>query len=168
MKNKGFGLLKCIAIPLLVGGLSAFISGGGMQTFGMLTQPPLSPPGWLFPVIWTILYILMGIASWLVWTSGANKQDIYYAIMVYGRQLFVNFFLVDFFLSIELVSLCFRMAFAALGVDTCQYPGILPYQKDGSISADSLSCLGDLCRISESGNLVFELRSAFLSHMLYN
>lgn len=101
MKNKGLGLLKCIAIPLLVGGVSAFLSGGGMQSFGMLTQPPLSPPGWLFPVVWTILYILMGIASWLVWTSNANKQDIFYALMVYGRQLFVNFFWSIFFFRLH-------------------------------------------------------------------
>lgn len=101
MKNKGLELLKCIAIPLLMGGLSAFISGGGMQAFGMLTQPPLSPPGRLFPVVWTILYIMMGIASWLVWTSDINKQDIFYALMVYGRQLFVNFFWPIFFFRLN-------------------------------------------------------------------
>lgn len=77
------------------------LSGGGMRAFGMLKQPPFSPPGWLFPVVWTILYILMGIASWLVWTSDANKQDIAYALMVYGRQLFVNFFWSIFFFRLN-------------------------------------------------------------------
>lgn len=101
MKNKGFGLLKCIAIPLLTGGLSALLSGGGMQAFGMLNQPPLSPPGPVFPVVWTILYILMGIASWLVWTSDADKYDVFYALMVYGRQLFVNFFWPIFFFRLH-------------------------------------------------------------------
>lgn len=101
MKNKQFGLFIFIAIPLFVGGLSAFLSGGGMQTFGMLKQPPFSPPGWLFPIVWTILYILMGIASWLIWTSEAKKQDIHYALMVYGRQLFVNFFWSIFFFRLQ-------------------------------------------------------------------
>ena len=52
-------------------------------------KPPLSPPGWLFPVVWTILYILMGIASYLVLTSGKPNQT---ALTIYGVQLFFNFF----------------------------------------------------------------------------
>ena len=67
-------LVVCIAIPLLVGGLSAFFSGG-MDDFGSMNKPSLSPPGWLFPVVWTILYTLMGIA-----------------LAVYGVQLVFNFF----------------------------------------------------------------------------
>ncbi len=101
LKNKEWGLIKCIAIPLFVGGLSAFLSGSGMEAFGLLKKPPFSPPGFIFPLVWTILYILMGIASWLIWTSGAEKQDIYYALMVYGRQLFVNFFWPVFFFKLE-------------------------------------------------------------------
>ena len=62
----------CLVIPLAVGGISALLTGGGMDTFETLNQPPLSPPGWLFPVVWTILYILMGIASYLVLTSGKS------------------------------------------------------------------------------------------------
>ena len=101
LKNKEWSLIKCIAIPLFVGGLSAFLSGSGMEAFGLLKKPPFSPPGFIFPLVWTILYILMGIASWLIWTSGAEKQDIYYALMVYGRQLFVNFFWPVFFFKLE-------------------------------------------------------------------
>ena len=54
----------------------------------MVNKPPLSPPGWLFPVVWTILYVLMGIASYLVLTSG-KPDDI--ALKAYGIQLAVNF-----------------------------------------------------------------------------
>ena len=63
--NKGL-LLKCIAIPLLVGVVSALLTGGSMEKFGQLNKPPLAPPGWLFPVMWTVLYILMGIGSNLI------------------------------------------------------------------------------------------------------
>ena len=63
MKTDKWLLLKCIVVPLLVGGVAAFITGGGMQNFETLNKPPLSPPGWLFPIVWTILYVLMGVSS---------------------------------------------------------------------------------------------------------
>lgn len=69
-------LIKCIAIPLLVGGVSAFLTQEGMKVFEELNKPPLSPPGWLFPVVWTILYILMGVSSYLIIRSGAEKQKL--------------------------------------------------------------------------------------------
>ena len=62
-----------------------------MEVFAQLDKPPLSPPGWLFPVVWTILYILMGIASWLVLTSEAKREDIVEALIIYGASLVVNF-----------------------------------------------------------------------------
>ena len=84
-------LLICLAIPLAVGGLSALISGGGMGMYAQFIQPPLSPPGWVFPVVWTILYLLMGYASYRVLTSDAPKEEIHKALTVYGAQLFLNF-----------------------------------------------------------------------------
>ena len=96
--DKGL-LAKCIAIPLLVGAVASFITGGGMEMFETLNKPPLSPPGWLFPVVWTILYTLMGIASYLVVTSGAEKEEIQKALTVYGYQLAVNFLWPTFFFN---------------------------------------------------------------------
>lgn len=69
MKIQWKDLITCISIPLAVGGLSSLLTQNSMETFGALTKPGLAPPGWLFPVVWTILYILMGIASYLVATS---------------------------------------------------------------------------------------------------
>ena len=92
MKIQWKTLLICIAVPLAVGGLAALFTGGSMSVFSELERPPLSPPGWLFPVVWSILYILMGIASYLILTSGADKSRISGALWVYGFQLFVNFF----------------------------------------------------------------------------
>lgn len=91
MKLKMGTLVKCIAIPLLVGGVSGLISGGGMEMFEMIKKPPLSPPGWIFPVVWTALYTLMGISSYLVYTANAPKEDISDALLIYTYQLFVNF-----------------------------------------------------------------------------
>ena len=92
MKQKWKLLLVCLAVPLAVGALSALLSGNGMRTFSELNQPPLSPPGWLFPVVWTILYLAMGLASYLVLTSGANAETLRKAIRVYALELAVNFF----------------------------------------------------------------------------
>lgn len=97
--NKGL-LLKCIAIPLLVGVVSALLTGGSMEKFGQLNKPPLAPPGWLFPVMWTVLYILMGISSYLVLTSGANKETILRALKLYIYQLLVNFLWSTFFFNL--------------------------------------------------------------------
>ena len=91
MKIQWKPLLICVAIPLAVGGLAALLSREGMNVFASLEKPPLSPPGWLFPVVWTILYVLMGIASYLVFTSGADRKTVGAALRVYGFQLAVNF-----------------------------------------------------------------------------
>lgn len=92
-------LVKCIAIPLLVGTVAGIISGGGMDTFESVNKPPLSPPGWLFPIVWTILYILMGISSYLILTSGAKEEQVQKAMNVYGYQLAVNFLWPTFFFN---------------------------------------------------------------------
>ena len=94
-------LVLCLVIPLAVGGLAALITGGGMDTFEKLNQPPLSPPGWLFPVVWTILYILMGIASYLVLTSGASRESIRRALVLYAIQLAFNFLWPILFFSLS-------------------------------------------------------------------
>lgn len=70
MKIQWKSLIISILIPLAVGALSAFLTRDSMMAFSALEKPPLSPPGWLFPVVWTILYILMGIASYLALTAG--------------------------------------------------------------------------------------------------
>ena len=74
-------LIICLVIPLAVGGLAALLTGGGMDAFETLKQPPLSPPGWLFPVVWTILYILMGLASYLVLVSDGPWRQIRRALV---------------------------------------------------------------------------------------
>ena len=90
MKKQTKTLLICLAIPLAAGGLSALISGG-MSGYSQLNQPPLSPPGWVFPVVWSILYLLMGYAAYRIYTSGKDARQIRTALIAYGVQLFLNF-----------------------------------------------------------------------------
>lgn len=84
-------LLICIAIPVLTGVIAGILTGGGMETFADVNKPPLSPPGWLFPVVWTILYTLMGISSYIVITSGKPQEQTSDALRIYIVQLAVNF-----------------------------------------------------------------------------
>jgi len=91
MKSNKLSLIKSIALPLIVGGIAGFLTRNSMEDFAMLNQPPLSPPGWLFPVVWTILYTLMGISAHLIRTSDANDGQKDNALKIYYLQLFVNF-----------------------------------------------------------------------------
>ena len=107
MKIRWKELLVAIAIPLLVGGLSALLTSGSMQDFEQLIKPPLSPPGWLFPVVWTVLYILMGIASYLIYTAKHSAGLAGNALFFYALQLFFNFFWSVIFFNWEMYLLAF-------------------------------------------------------------
>lgn len=91
MKIRWKTLIVSIIIPLLTGGIASLISKDAMKSFENLNQPPLSPPSWLFPVAWTILYILMGIASYKVFTAEGDMTERKNALIFYGIQLFFNF-----------------------------------------------------------------------------
>lgn len=85
-------LIICIAIPLLVGAISAFLTRDGMKDFKDMAKPPLSPSGWLFPIAWTILYVLMGLASYYIYQKRNQSAKVTGALIIYGLQLFFNFF----------------------------------------------------------------------------
>ena len=92
MKIKPKALILCLLVPLAAGALGAALSGGGMREFQEMTKPALTPPGWVFPAVWTVLYLMMGLASYLVLTAKAPREDVESALTVYGCQLAVNFF----------------------------------------------------------------------------
>lgn len=92
-------LLISAAVPLAVGGLSGWITRGSRETFELLEKPPLSPPGWVFPVVWTVLFLLMGLASGLVILAGSPRADARRGLALYGVQLVVNFFWPIFFFN---------------------------------------------------------------------
>ena len=92
MKIKWKALIAGILIPLAVGGLSAWITKDNMALFDEVAKPPLAPPKLLFPIAWTILYIIMGIASYLVYVSGGSREQKSSSLTLYGIQLLLNFF----------------------------------------------------------------------------
>ena len=90
MKIQWKKLLICLAIPLAVGGLAALLSGG-MGDYKALRQPPLAPPGWVFPIVWSFLYLLLGFSSYRVLISDKDPVEIKEALKLYGAQLILNF-----------------------------------------------------------------------------
>lgn len=97
-------LFICIAIPLAVGGVSAALTKDSMELYETVQKPALTPPGWIFPVVWTILFVLMGIASYLILTTEKSKDT---ALRVYGLQLVVNFFWSILFFNLQQYQLSF-------------------------------------------------------------
>ena len=80
-------LIISLALPLLVGFTAALLIRDGIAAYADLPQPPLSPPPALFPVVWTLLYLLMGVASYLVWTQSEPSRQ---ALAIYLVQLAFN------------------------------------------------------------------------------
>ena len=107
MKIRWKELIVAVLIPLIVGGLSALLTSGSMQNFEQIAKPPLSPPGWLFPVVWTILYILMGIASYLIYTAKYSAGMAGNALLFYLLQFVFNFFWSIIFFNMEAYLLAF-------------------------------------------------------------
>ena len=84
-------ILISVAIAEGVGFLSGFLAGGTREVYQSINQPPLAPPGWVFPVAWGILYALMGIAAGLIYLNRGDDQAREQALIYYGIQLAVNF-----------------------------------------------------------------------------
>ncbi len=99
MKKKLRTFAIGIIIPVAVGLLSAFLTRENMDVYQSIVKPALAPPAILFPIAWTVLYVLMGIGSALVYLINANSADKTQALLIYGLQLAVNFFWSIFFFN---------------------------------------------------------------------
>jgi tryptophan-rich sensory protein len=95
-----------IAIPLAVGGLSALITRKDMGIYNMINTPTFAPPPILFPIVWTILYVLMGISAARVFMAPPTATR-NYALIVYFAQLIVNFFWSIIFFNLEAYGFAF-------------------------------------------------------------
>ena len=81
-----------IAIPLTIGILSALLTKNNMMIYGEILKPLLAPPAWLFPIIWTLLYVLMGISSCIVYLNrDINRDNARSGLMYYAMSLVANF-----------------------------------------------------------------------------
>lgn len=105
-------LIVAMIIPLAVGMLSSFITKDAMMSFNAMKKPPLSPPGILFPIVWSILYVLMGISSYILYESeiksgSKNLKNKDKCLSLYIVQLIFNFFWSIIFFKFKLYILAF-------------------------------------------------------------
>jgi translocator protein len=91
--NNTLKLVIAILIPLLVGFSSSYFTITGVNSwYQTIQKPEWNPPNWIFGPVWTTLYILMGIALYLVWKADAGDAVKKYAITLFAIQLVLNFF----------------------------------------------------------------------------
>jgi tryptophan-rich sensory protein len=89
----GLVLLGLLALTLAVGQLGRIPSAANQDWYDTLDQLAIQPPGWAFPVAWTLLYLLMAVAMWLVWRAAVQAggwQRARGATALFGAQLLVN------------------------------------------------------------------------------
>ena len=99
--------IYCVLVPLLVGVLSSMlskvISGMDMSSYyNELIKPAFAPPGIIFPIVWTILYILMGTSSYIILSQKKHEYKIKDTMFYYWLQLALNFFWSILFFGFQL------------------------------------------------------------------
>lgn len=101
MSNIVKGIIA-IAIPLLVGGASGFFTVTGVESwYQTIQKPSWNPPNWVFGPVWTTLYIMMGIAFFLVWKEDTSEELKKIAIALFAVQLILNFFWSFIFFNLQ-------------------------------------------------------------------
>lgn len=146
-------LITAVAIPLAVGGLSAWITKDGMKAFETVNQPPLTPPMWLFPVVWSILFVLMGIASYLVVMQKGEDTK---ALTLYTVQLIFNFFWSIWFFNLGWYLFAFLWLVALWILILATTVAFYPHLEACRMADAALSGVGCARGVSESGGVVAE------------
>jgi len=89
--NNAAKLIIAVAAPGVIGGLSGFATARGVSTwYPTLVKPSFNPPAWVFGPVWTVLYIMMGVAAYLLWRQGINVVGVRVALAVFVVQLALN------------------------------------------------------------------------------
>lgn len=112
-KNPTKTYLISIGIALAAGALSSFLAMGEMEEYSALKQPPLAPPGWLFPVVWTVLFVLMGISAARVYLN--SPEDWPTGLKLYVVQLVLNVLWTPLYFTFNLRLAAFVLLLILLG-----------------------------------------------------
>lgn len=96
-------LVIAIALPVLIGGVSGFFTVSRVESwYQTIQKPSWNPPNWVFGPVWTTLYVMMGIALWLVWKEDTSRELKLIAGILFAAQLTLNFFWSFIFFRLEL------------------------------------------------------------------
>ena len=116
-----------IAVAVGVGSLSALLTSGSMDIYSSLETPPLSPPSIAFPIVWTVLFTLMGISAARVFIANEYKWN--NALTVYAVQLAVNFLWSIIFFNIRALLIAFLWLILLLVLIIIMIKGFYKYDK---------------------------------------
>ncbi|HNW30573.1 MAG TPA: tryptophan-rich sensory protein [Spirochaetota bacterium] len=106
-RSNVFRLIASVIIPQAVGGIGALMTEPSVRSwYAGLAKPAFNPPDWIFGPVWTALYLMMGIALYLVWKKGLSGKEARIAVTAFGIQLFLN-------LAWSFLFFYLRMPFAA-------------------------------------------------------
>lgn len=100
-------LVLSIIIAEGTGYLSSFLSGNIPETFKLLNKPTFTPPTWVFPVVWIILYFFMAVAVYRIWLLNERGINVTKALVLYAVQLILNFLWTIIFFRFKLFWIAF-------------------------------------------------------------
>lgn len=84
-------LVLAVLLPLGVGIAGSFSTMDSVRTwYPTLVRPSFAPPTWVFGPVWTTLYVMMGVSSWLVWRGGFERPEVRSALLLFAVQLAFN------------------------------------------------------------------------------
>lgn len=129
------GFLAAVAVVAVVGGLAA---GSAAQTYRALELPPFAPPSWLFGPVWTVLYVMMAVAAWLVWRELPEGTRWSRSLTLWSVQLALNLAWTPLFFAaglyvvalVEILALLVVLALTALAFRRTSPPAaalLVPY-----------------------------------------
>lgn len=95
-----------VAFTVLVGIVAGLFTSMGMETYNQAIKPALTPPAIVFSIVWTVLYVLMGISAARIWLSSPTKER-NHGLIIFGAQLFFNFFWSLIFFNLEAYGFAF-------------------------------------------------------------
>ncbi len=99
-------LIINLAISMFTGILSAFLTRGETEMlFDKITKAPLTPAPAVFPIVWTVLFFLMGISGYIIWESKCKTRNV--SLKIYALQLIFNFFWPIIFFKFEEFDIAF-------------------------------------------------------------
>lgn len=101
------------ALSLFIGGIGGLLTRIGMPAYEMTVKPWFTPPAWVFPVVWTALYILMGVGMGRVWKTHSPRLP--QCLWFFGAQLMLNLFWTLWFFVLRLYDISFGWLLILLG-----------------------------------------------------
>jgi tryptophan-rich sensory protein len=134
-RKNTIGFFAWLALVIVAAALGGLANANAGNFYSQLDQPEWAPPGWLFGPVWSLLYLMMSVAAWLVWKTHGFR----------GARMALSLFLIQLALNSLWSWLFFAWQLGALSVAEIVVLWLLAPATIGRRTADSLPRVGDLC-----------------------